>query len=120
MAYEMRISDWSSDVCSSDLPVNQIAKIAISAIRIGNGSVAAAPFTAITSVARNRYPKITIMAISDSTQRQRAIADRAIRATEPSSQAGSRACRERVWHYGSTSLGAGCIKKTLTKDRYRR
>src|SRR3546814_3984806 len=24
-AYEMRISDWSSDVCSSDLPVGQLA-----------------------------------------------------------------------------------------------
>src|SRR3546814_7881855 len=24
-AYEMRISDWSSDVCSSDLPLEQIA-----------------------------------------------------------------------------------------------
>src|SRR3546814_12014441 len=87
MAYEMRISDWSSDVCSSDLPVNQIAKIAISAIRIGNGSVAAAPFTAITSVARNRYPKITIMAISDSTNSQRALADRASSANEPNRHA---------------------------------
>src|SRR3546814_6040756 len=26
-AYEMRISDWSSDVCSSDLPVNASAII---------------------------------------------------------------------------------------------
>src|SRR3546814_7567748 len=24
-AYEMRISDWSSDVCSSDLPVQELA-----------------------------------------------------------------------------------------------
>src|SRR3546814_5496265 len=24
-AYEMRISDWSSDVCSSDLPVTELA-----------------------------------------------------------------------------------------------
>src|SRR3546814_4980573 len=30
-AYEMRISDWSSDVCSSDLP-----DIAIKALRIGH------------------------------------------------------------------------------------
>src|SRR3546814_8968023 len=26
-AYEMRISDWSSDVCSSDLPVPAIAEV---------------------------------------------------------------------------------------------
>src|SRR3546814_17083340 len=25
-AYEMRISDWSSDVCSSDLPIVQLAQ----------------------------------------------------------------------------------------------
>src|SRR3546814_10652729 len=25
-AYELRISDWSSDVCSSDLPADQVAK----------------------------------------------------------------------------------------------
>src|SRR3546814_2359747 len=34
MAYEMRISDWSSDVCSSDLPTGQMA---------GPGSGAARP-----------------------------------------------------------------------------
>src|SRR3546814_10012303 len=26
-AYEMRISDWSSDVCSSDLPVDEIIRL---------------------------------------------------------------------------------------------
>src|SRR3546814_16045912 len=26
-AYEMRISDWSSDVCSSDLPKNAVVKV---------------------------------------------------------------------------------------------
>src|SRR3546814_2978239 len=26
-AYEMRISDWSSDVCSSDLPADQQARV---------------------------------------------------------------------------------------------
>src|SRR3546814_11778978 len=28
-AYEMRISDWSSDVCSSDLPVAQEGQVAV-------------------------------------------------------------------------------------------
>src|SRR3546814_6113072 len=29
-AYEMRISDWSSDVCSSDLPENRSRRISMS------------------------------------------------------------------------------------------
>src|SRR3546814_10162178 len=38
-AYEMRISDWSSDVCSSDLPIGAVmaqGKI-VSAISVGSG-----------------------------------------------------------------------------------
>src|SRR3546814_10580464 len=32
-AYEMRISDWSSDVCSSDLdPVDRVLRVAITAL----------------------------------------------------------------------------------------
>src|SRR3546814_5889871 len=36
-AYEMRISDWSSDVCSSDLPVTsrQHEAIAVRPLRVG-------------------------------------------------------------------------------------
>src|SRR3546814_3100396 len=30
-AYEMRISDWSSDVCSSDLPRNAMASLRVAA-----------------------------------------------------------------------------------------
>src|SRR3546814_646737 len=42
-AYEMRISDWSSDVCSSDLIGNMVARTAIDLLRIwrkalGDGS----------------------------------------------------------------------------------
>src|SRR3546814_6402198 len=37
-AYEMRISDWSSDVCSSDLsPYDNLAKRAYPAMFIGTG-----------------------------------------------------------------------------------
>src|SRR3546814_6051042 len=39
-AYEMRISDWSSDVCSSDLPEGSLAE----AIRcMGNHNISALP-----------------------------------------------------------------------------
>src|SRR3546814_1885284 len=34
-AYEMRISDWSSDVCSSDLPVVTIMGLQFSFLRAG-------------------------------------------------------------------------------------
>src|SRR3546814_5465163 len=37
-AYEMRISDWSSDVCSSDLPAGadgRIGKIEVRVLRLG-------------------------------------------------------------------------------------
>src|SRR3546814_6488360 len=34
-AYEMRISDWSSDVCSSDLPVGCVAQAAAFVFFIG-------------------------------------------------------------------------------------
>src|SRR3546814_5850171 len=38
-AYEMRISDWSSDVCSSDLPraVHQVALVRFQVLRRADG-----------------------------------------------------------------------------------
>src|SRR3546814_19691541 len=36
-AYEMRISDWSSDVCSSDLFLAHLAELAIAASEIEDG-----------------------------------------------------------------------------------
>src|SRR3546814_10367798 len=36
-AYEMRISDWSSDVCSSDLLASALADIDLRALRQGQG-----------------------------------------------------------------------------------
>src|SRR3546814_6478816 len=39
-AYEMRISDWSSDVCSSDLVAGeQVLKLAVQRRRVGHGAV---------------------------------------------------------------------------------
>src|SRR3546814_10461415 len=39
-AYELRISDWSSDVCSSDLPAHQLAIFAFPAQPQGEGDEA--------------------------------------------------------------------------------
>src|SRR3546814_4962415 len=38
-AYEMRISDWSSDVCSSDLHVNVVGQQVIAAVGFFMGTV---------------------------------------------------------------------------------
>src|SRR3546814_4458083 len=40
-AYEMRISDWSSDVCSSDLTQPQHGHAIAGALRIGGGGACA-------------------------------------------------------------------------------
>src|SRR3546814_6432351 len=42
-AYEMRISDWSSDVCSSDLAVFLVLEPAVQAARVQLGGVACPP-----------------------------------------------------------------------------
>src|SRR3546814_1856479 len=45
-AYEMRISDWSSDVCSSDLSVHVAGKIMLQAGRMrGNSCISRQPAT---------------------------------------------------------------------------
>src|SRR3546814_1409644 len=41
-AYEMRISDWSSDVCSSDLPENGVPQIAFFFLLDDKGGVQSA------------------------------------------------------------------------------
>src|SRR3546814_10123865 len=38
-AYEMRISDWSSDVCSSDLIVGHLTEILVAAADRGRGQI---------------------------------------------------------------------------------
>src|SRR3546814_1250563 len=42
-AYEMRISDWSSDVCSSDLPSPRFVRILPARIRPPSSSATRAP-----------------------------------------------------------------------------
>src|SRR3546814_2387609 len=57
-AYEMRISDWSSDVCSSDLPVglrndNVVARHKAHGVAVANGcGIASAATRAACAAAR--------------------------------------------------------------------
>src|SRR3546814_7421521 len=48
-AYEMRISDWSSDVCSSDLPMNERQRKVVNRLLDGfEGKLTNAKWAAIT------------------------------------------------------------------------
>src|SRR3546814_9380429 len=76
-AYEMRISDWSSDVCSSDLPRLQRYLLAGDAVRV------AAALVALVVVADE---------LRDAGQPLQPVDD-----LEP--QIGRASCRERVCQY---------------------
>src|SRR3546814_5018586 len=54
-AYEMRISDWSSDVCSSDLPAGGLPPPALSFPHPGIGSPPAG-FIGVAVFSRNGRP----------------------------------------------------------------
>src|SRR3546814_2324728 len=94
-AYEMRISDWSSDVCSSDLPSTPRGRPCPSGRpsrtrrRCGGGRWSWQP----PSVAPRR-----IGAVEQPELRFPAIL--AVAVVAPVEQIGSSSCRERVWQYG--------------------
>src|SRR3546814_5888078 len=53
-AYEMRISDWSSDVCSSDLrPDGQMGNSEVGHMNLGAGRVVYQDFTRVTKAIRD-------------------------------------------------------------------
>src|SRR3546814_3634966 len=57
-AYEMRISDWSSDVCSSDLHADLLQLVddfdRISPVDVGEGVISARPALGIEGVEQER------------------------------------------------------------------
>src|SRR3546814_11709757 len=85
-AYEMRISDWSSDVCSSDLSIHP-----------GNGPC---PASWRTPGARPVEPR------SQHGLRSDAVAG-------SGGEIGRASCRERVCQYGSISVVAASLKKKI-------
>src|SRR3546814_13985141 len=67
-AYEMRISDWSSDVCSSDLekPIflpSETDPVPFQIFRIGNLAVLGVPFE-VTTMSGRRLRKTVLDALS--------------------------------------------------------
>src|SRR3546814_13622110 len=96
-AYEMRISDWSSDVCSSDLTVNLSAVVQ-----------QVLEDQAVASVARDvqlayEPPPGVVLVRGDALLLGllvRNLVDNAVRYTPAGGQEIGRAsCRERVWQY---------------------
>src|SRR3546814_11621987 len=57
-AYEMRISDWSSDVCSSDLPLTSgmIGNLGVMYLRAGNAKGAEEAFREALRIRQKNLP----------------------------------------------------------------
>src|SRR3546814_4481936 len=87
-AYEMRISDWSSDVCSSDLVGHQLGCRAQAEL-VADGVRAAMRDAAIDDPADVHFVQIKCPLLT--AQRIDAADARVI---------GRTSCRERVWQYG--------------------
>src|SRR3546814_5703073 len=103
-AYEMRISDWSSDVCSSDLRRHylRVSDVATSATRAASGS------RGMTSYVYGSELDIIVCASGAGvagTSRRRSLSRlasdcRARERTRRSEKNGRTACRGRVCQYG--------------------
>src|SRR3546814_8915097 len=51
-AYEMRISDWSSDVCSSDLPKDKAVQVNATVRKTSAGAADSVPVVRVTNLSR--------------------------------------------------------------------
>src|SRR3546814_11385753 len=90
-AYEMRISDWSSDVCSSDLRACRQSEDARRPRRPDSGA------------SRSRHPRRPRRPAGQPADRRQH--------PYPSQQIGRASCRERVCQYVSISVVAVSLKK---------
>src|SRR3546814_6569597 len=97
-AYELRISDWSSDVCSSDLSIGQVDRRMRNATQRKTGGVARRrPIESRTQAALivDRWT-VSLLPVP---QCQRRITERAGHADQITDQIGRASCRERVCQY---------------------
>src|SRR3546814_17600140 len=114
----MRISDWSSDVCSSDLDRLADRRIARTMVCVGSGGAIrivqrvadlAADQAAAQRAGADRHQ--TAAALADG-RNQQAAADRA----ESRAELGRATGRGRGWNYVEFSVGAGQSKKKKNKE----
>src|SRR3546814_20436873 len=106
-AYEMRISDWSSDVCSSDLRLHQRVVV--------DGLVGAQEDALLLVVARG-----PVECRAEGVLRDRRIAERpGVVGLDRQEylQIGRASCRERVCQYVVISVVAVPLEKTKKRER---
>src|SRR3546814_20778747 len=112
----MRISDWSSDVCSSDLVegdhLDGADLIDGAHARAGDGT------TGLDRQSRLRDVEVLALTRDDGTHLRRELCGRrgvVLRgvgdAEATTEKIGSASCRERVCEYGQVTVGADTLKK---------
>src|SRR3546814_16711811 len=113
----MRISDWSSDVCSSDLLAAQVANHRQDGVAgtIQVGRLGAAHDQVHTVAARR-----AVIGIGADVGLREAVLDLAERPGEdtldqPRTEIGRASCRERVWQFGLITVVAVTLKKKKDK-----
>src|SRR3546814_11205642 len=114
-AYDMRISDWSSDVCSSDLAGSRYCQLSSNHPTVKDcaakmRSSAARPM-APQKIWRSPMPSIK----APLPYRQPSAAGRGNRAYNGGWQMGRAGCRVRVWQYVSIASVAGHLKNKESK-----
>src|SRR3546814_4542544 len=92
-AYEMRISDWSSDVCSSDLEA--VLGTAVMLVGENSRTVSGAVSTKLEQINKTLPKGITAEPVYDRT----VLVDKTIRTVQKNLQIGRASCRERVCQY---------------------
>src|SRR3546814_14341789 len=107
-AYEMRISDWSSDVCSSDLYFAHACVFAAQTL---------AGHLQVSNDKNNTWTRIQAAdAQSRSQMKLKSISSKVYRAILAVSQIGRASCRARVCKYVSISVVSVSLKKKYTKN----
>src|SRR3546814_18496282 len=99
----MLISDWSSDVCSSDLPVpavyavfaNDMHAVRFAAHRVGRNIVRDDPVTSLARELRLRMGNEVVRLGGKADQQRRALGTRG----QPCEAIGRASCRARVGQY---------------------
>src|SRR3546814_16635350 len=109
-AYEVRISDWSSDVCSSGLPESEPKK-PLDRIATFAGPPRLFPMSAVAKAMKNSPPPVTTSA--EPKIRKPIRSDATVRIGTPMmlSEIGRASCRERVSQYVYISVVAVSFKK---------
>src|SRR3546814_12543261 len=118
----MRISDWSSDVCSSDLLLHALAHIELNAIDLAADIVAR--FTA-EALPRGFYDDWLTVADEEGkhylllAERLAALGFAYGDLPAHAGQIGRASCRERVCQYGEISVVAVSLKKKYNTESVR-